>query len=237
MIDRTFFDAYSLFDPNNASASTRDGCGRVVFGRGVSNCPGALRAEVLNCIVGSNDPRYPLDADVVDLCLDDATMVDNLREPPSHWWPLCGAARANENRLVIHINADDFGSLAKGMTRLARAFPTVHFFADPFLKGKVARWQAGVCLAEEPNVWITTRGLYASPATWPDRSEREAIHFTVGEVGAGKLLFASGLTPALMDAQLLRPDDWLSGISFLEPAQCDLILRKNAGDAFADLGT
>ncbi len=235
--DDTFFDSHSIADPSNTNTLPEGSCGLVSFSDSIPSHPKILRVGTLNCIVGPNDPRYPHDADVIDLCIDDATIVKHLREAPAHWWPLCGSMRRDGKPLVIHINADDFGSLAKGITRLARAYPAVHFIADPFVKGKRARWQAGVCLADEPNVWITSRGLYASEQTWPDRSEREALHFTIGEVGASKLLFASGMTPAELNARIEKPAHWLATISFLEPAQCPLILRENAADVFATMAT
>jgi hypothetical protein len=235
-VDRVFFDAHSKYDPADDGALLVESCGSLTYGHAANEAKATasmLRAATLNCIVGPNDSRFPAAADVLDLHIDDAALVKQLREPRAHWWPLCGSQRRDGKPVIVHVNADDFGSLAKGLTRLARAFPAVRFIADPFLKGKTANWQAGVCLADVPNVWITTRGLYASEITWPDRSEREALHFTIGEVGAGKLLFASGLSPAQVNARHEKPADWLASIAFLEPAQRELILRKNAADAFA----
>ncbi len=186
----------------------------------------------MNCLIGASDSRFPTGADVLDLRLEISEWVRHLKEPPAHWWPLCGAARADGTQLILHLEAGEFGTLTRGLERLARAFPAVRFIVDPFVAGKLSMWRAGVCLADEPNVWLTTRGLYASEQLWPDRSEREALYFTIGEVGAGKLLFASGLAAEQLDAQAIQPAEWLERIDFLDAAQRELILRANARAAF-----
>ena len=234
--DRNFFDAHLILGPEDGPTPPAGMCGGVAVGSTPNAStwpPSVLRAAPLDCIVGPNDARYPADADVLDVSLDGPALVKHLKEARAHWWPLCGSLRRDGKPLILYIRADDFGSVAKGITRLARAYPTVRFIVDPFPKGKDANWQAGVCLADVANIWITTRGLYASENTWPNRSEREALYFTIGEVGAGKLLFASGLTPAQMAARSENPEDWLLTVPFVEAAQRDLILRKNAAAAFA----
>lgn len=232
--ESTFFDSHSIPDQTGDASLPADMRSALFYG-GNARSAKQFFAEALNCIVGPNDPRYPRDAHVLDLRMDDAALVKNLKEPPAHWWPLCGASRDNGKPVVLHLNAADFSALARGLTRLARAFPALRLIVDPFLGGKASKWQAGVCLAEESNIWLTTRGLYAAEKAWPDRSEREALHFTIGEVGAGKLLFASGMTPAQLNAQAISPAQWLKSIPFLDFAQRELILRQNAADAFAGL--
>lgn len=229
--DSAFFDSHSIPD-QAVGTGPADMLGAIFYG---GERHSRLRAASLDCIVGPNDPRYPRDADVLDLRLDDAALLKNLKEPPAHWWPLCGASRDDGKPVILHLNAADFSALARGLSRLARAFPALRLIVDPFLGGKASKWQAGVCLAEESNIWLTTRGLYAAEKSWPERSEREALHFTVGEVGAGKLLFASGMTPAQLNLQGTKPAEWLKSVPFLEPAQRELILRKNVDDAFAGL--
>lgn len=239
MPDQTFFDACSI--QSAATALLPAGaCGALIYdapdaGARVTGERGAgelLFAETLRYVVGANDPRFPPHADVLHLRFDFDTLLSHLKEPPAHWWPLCGAVRENDVRpIVLHIDAREFNSLARGVTRLARAFPNIRILIEPFASGKASNWQAGVCLAEEPNIWVTTRGLFAAARAWPERSEREALYFTIGEVGAGKLLFASGLSPAELNAQTVGPAAWLEGIHFLGVAQCDLILRQNVVEA------
>src|SRR6185295_5640798 len=134
------------------------------------------------------DPRFPSNAGVIDLEIEQAELLAHFKQPPAHWWPLCGMARENNKPVVVHINARDYGLVAKGLSRIARAFPSASFIVDPFLCGKESRWPAGVCLADVPNIWITTRGLYSAGDQWPKRSDREAFYFVIGEVGVGKLL-------------------------------------------------
>ena len=230
----TFFDSHSIPDQTGGIPRPADMSGALFYGRNARSAK-LFFAEALNCIVGPNDPRYPRDAGVLDFGLDDAALLKNLKEPPAHWWPLCGAPRDDGKSVILHLNTADFSALARGLTRLVRAFPALRLIVDPFLGGKASKWQAGVCLAEESNIWLTTRGLYAAEKSWPDRSEREALHFTIGEVGAGKLLFASGMTPAQLNAQTASPAQWLKSIPFLDFAQRELILRQNAAEAFSGL--
>jgi len=258
MNDDCFFDACLLPDVDPRGARPATLCGAVLWGhlqlvqgRDLAKTSAASTfdcfdfrlplfcAGELHHIVGENDPRFPRDADVISLSLPHDDLLRYLKEPQAsrerkgagmhpEWWPLCGIPRENKKRTVIHIAAREFRSLARGLSRLARAFPNVAFLIDPFLSGKESKWEAGVCLADEPNLWITTRGLYGGDGLWPDRAEREALHFVAGEVGAGKLLFASGMNPQQLSAQTLSPSAWLKEIRFLDDAQRGLVLRQNA---------
>lgn len=225
-----YFDAYLPGDaPRNALLK-----GGIVYGKGdipvVQAGMGGknvalpfLRAEALSVLVGANDSRYPSGADVIDLTLGFEELRAGLLWGPEHWWPLFGTPREGNMRLLVHVEQSNFRSLAKGVSRLARAFPAVHFIIDPFMTGKDGNWKAGVCLAELPNIWLTTRGLFPCGENWPKRADREAFHFVIGEVGAGRLLFASG-----GEAAQHTPGEWLESIQFLDEAQRKLILLENA---------
>ncbi|HLX59845.1 MAG TPA: amidohydrolase family protein [Planctomycetota bacterium] len=253
MCDNRFFDA-CLFDDAALRAALPEAlCGAVIWNHATS-APKAERrtillARKLNHLVGENDPRFPRSADVISLNLPHEELLRHLKEPQAsrervtsrdrkgagmapEWFPLCGISRENKKRTILHIAARDFRSLARGISHLARAYPNVTFLIDPFLSGKESKWEAGVCLADEANVWITTRGLYGADTLWPDRAEREALHFVVGEVGAGKLLFASGMNATQLSAQTPSPSAWLKEIAFLDAAQRELILWRNASSLF-----
>jgi hypothetical protein len=229
-----FFDACLVADNELATPLPEALCGAVTYGVakfGATADVPILRAGGLNAVVGANDPRYPAGADVIDLQLAPDDLLRGLKLSHDRWWPLSGQPRADGKKVVVHIEAREFGSLARGMSRLARAFPAAVFVIDPFQAGKESKWQAGVCLADENNIWLTTRGLFAAVRIWPDQSEREALHFVAGEVGAGKLLFASGLTPEGLSAQRPTPAEWLGSIEFLDDAQRELILWRNSCEA------
>lgn len=220
-----------FFDAHLTGEKTAPGlCGGIVYGgtRLAHLGKEFLLAGELRSVIGAGDERFPRDAEVVDLNVADGRLLENLKQPPAHWWPLCGAARASGRPVAIHIGAPEYESLAKGISKLARAFPAARFLIDPFLSGKDANWKAGVCLADAPNIWITTRGLFGGNALWEKRADREAFHFVVGEAGAGKLLFASGGMESEMN-----PSEWLESIAFLDAAQRCLVLRENAIEALA----
>ncbi len=218
----------AYFDAHLSTAATphADLRGAIIFGEharqtGMSAPPFISRP--LDLLIGPNDSRYPQDADVLDITFTGEPLRDQLLPPLTNWWPLCGVPRADGRPLVLHFKETHFGMLAKGLSRLARAFPAVRFMLDPFVPGKESNWKAGVCLAEHPNIWLTTRGLYEREDLWPRRADREAFHFVIGEVGAGRLLFASGEAAANQ-----APGEWLESIPFLDDAQCRLILFENA---------
>jgi hypothetical protein len=196
------------------------------------------RAEPLNQLLGPQDARYPGRARVVDLEFSDADWNERLRRPAAEWFPLCGAARDDGRRPVIHVNTQDFPKLARGLVQLARRFPQARFLVDPFADatGDDDRWRAGVCVADQPNVWATTRGLFGTRTQWKRGFNQEALHFIVGEIGAGKALFASGLNfsdwTRAAELGLPHPEEWLRGCAFLEEAQIELLLRANAADIF-----
>ena len=220
-----YFDAHLI-----GAKTARDLCGGIVYGgvRPADLQKRFLFAGELRSVIGAGDERFPRDAEVVDLNLTDDRLLEHLKQPPAHWWPLCGAARTDGRPVILHIGAPEYETLAKGISKLARAFPAARFLIDPFLCGKDSNWKAGVCLADAPNVWSTTRGLFGGANLWEKRADREAFHFVVGEVGAGKLLFASGGLESEMN-----PVEWLESIAFLDATQRGLILRENAIEALA----
>ena len=65
--------------------------------------------------------------------------------------------------------------------------------------------------------------------TWTRESAAEALHFAVGEVGAGQILYASGLEWEALDVSLDRPfREWLEESHSLDSAELELVLRGNA---------
>jgi hypothetical protein len=180
-----------------------------------------LHAAPLDVLVGPNDSRYPAgEPRVIDLRITGEELLHALRLPESAWYPLLGTPRAF--RLLIHLNLPAGSRAAAGISRLARKFSNVHFIVDAFAQNAepAEGWQSQVRLAEAENVWLTTRGL----ASWPHATAAEALYFVVGEVGAGKLLYASDGTP------VQSPADWLRSFPILDEAQRELILHGNAAE-------
>jgi hypothetical protein len=187
-----------------------------------------LHAEPLACLVGPTDPRFPSTAPaVLDLQLPVDNLPAQLRKPVSDWWPLANAAAANGQ--LLRLNLPPGAHTAVGVRKLAQRFPHTRFLLDPFRHGPVPGWQAQVRLAEWENVWLTTLGLVpGAPCRWPhDEDVEEAFYFATGEVGAGRLLFASGRRwEDLLSAPF--PTQWLSRIRCLDDAQRALVLEGNA---------
>jgi len=96
----------------------------------------------------------------------------------------------------------------------------------------VPGWQAHVRMAECANVWLTTLGLLPGPhCRWPRAADlAEALYFAIGEVGAGKLLFASGLTCDALAS--VDPPSWLASVQTLDDPERELILSANARELF-----
>lgn len=178
-----------------------------------------LQAAPLDVLVGPNDSRYPPgDPRAIDLRITGEDLLRALRLPESAWYPLLGTPRAW--RLAVHLNLPAGSRAAAGVSRLARKFSNVHFIVDAFAQDAEPAdgWQSQVRLAEAENVWLTTRGL----GSWPHATAAEALYFVIGEVGAGKLLYASD------DARVQGAEDWLRSFPILDQAQRELILRANA---------
>jgi len=182
-------------------------------------------AAPLNFIVGDSDARYPHSSPkVIELSIPEADLISKLRQPHAAWYPLAEAIRTRSQCLRLTL---PFGpNIAVGVRRLADGFRGTRFLIDPFRHGPESGWQAQVRLAECDNVWLTSLGL----RKWPRREDQEdALFFTMGEVGASKLLYASGgsLSQLQFDAE-----KWLSDFSCVDADQRSLILTLNAGELF-----
>ena len=226
-----YFDAHLLAAPLSAPPAHLSG--GVIFGGEAARIarqagPGFMQAGALDALVGPNDARYPAaDPPVIDLQIDEAPLMKMLTLGDSAWYPLCGIPR--EHALIVRFNLAAGNRAAAGISRLARKFLRTRFLIDPFAHGfDGGGWQSQVRLAEADNIFITTLGM--SPGArccWSDSSQvSEAMYFVIGEVGAGKLLWASG--DSISATPQTDPEEWLAKISFLEPAQRELILRGNA---------
>lgn len=235
------FDAH-VVAPEHAVGSPLALAGAVLYGLGAARqlralCaaerPGRwLHAEPLGCLVGPSDPRFPSTAPaVIDLRLPEAELPAHLRRPPADWWPLANGAALN--RQFLRLSLPPGAGTAASVRKLVRSFPQTRFVVDSFRHGRVAGWQAQVRLAECDNVWLTTLGLAPGTACrWPQPGEaEEAFYFAAGEVGAGRLLFASGQR---WDDLLQAPaaSEWLQTIQCLDRDQRTLILEANARGLF-----
>jgi hypothetical protein len=238
MAGAPFFDAHLLADaPEPRTLPPSGGIVRAA-GCGISNDARWHRAGVLSTILGPQDARFPADARVIDLDFPDAEWHARLHKPAAEWFPLCGAPRTDGRRPIIHLNTLDFPKLARGLVQLARRFPQTRFIVDPFMTGSDEHWRAGVCLADQPNVWATTRGLFGPHTNWKRGFYQEALYFIVGEIGAGKGLFASGLRftdwARASELALPHPEEWLRHCKFLDEAQITLLLRENFVEVMRD---
>jgi len=184
-------------------------------------------AEILERIVGESNARYPSrTASVIDLQLGER--LDDALKSPSDWWPLCYPLR-NTSRL-IRLVLPRGSRLVARVKQVVRAHPDTFFLLDPFVHGKKEGWQSHVRLGDRPNVWLTTLGLDPEGDNdWGRREAREALHFVVGEVGAAKLLYASG---ASWFNRIENADasfrDWLAGLSLFQEREAELVLCENA---------
>ncbi|HYF52384.1 MAG TPA: hypothetical protein VEJ63_23460 [Planctomycetota bacterium] len=207
-----------------------------------------LLQEKISLLIGPNDTRFPLSSTKVvalEYGHDEWQRVLSLPDRDWHALANCGA--------VLRLMLPPGPRSTAGVSRLAQRFPQTRFLIDPFRHGPepTAGWQSHVCLANHRNVWLTTGGLLeerwhdaiicSDPSGW---AVHHALHFVIGEVGAGRLLFASGLSLDLILCAVLgeRPwhdgaahfdaDAWLSRVPFLDPAQRELIRFTNARDLF-----
>jgi hypothetical protein len=169
---------------------------------------------------------------VLDLQLLPGELLQRLKRPKPEWFPLLESVRLK--RQFVRFNPPPGASTVVGVKKLSEHFPNARFLIDPFQHGPPDGWQAQVRLAECDNIWLTTLGLPAGPACrWPRFEDvSEAFHFTMGEVGASKLLFASGQDLNGDEQSSGDPQKWLEEIKALDEDQRALILRLNARDLF-----
>jgi hypothetical protein len=232
-----FIDTHVRVEESQPVVPAKECLGAVLFGDGAkeqrqlletSTATGLWRqAEVLERIVGESHARYPSrTAAVIDLQL--GTRLIEALVKPGEWWPLCYPLR-NTSRL-LRLNLPKGSKVVARVKQVIRRHPDTFFLLDPFVHGQKDGWQSHVRLAERPNVWLTTLGLRpAKRSRWGRREAREALHFLVGEVGAAKLLYASGADCfSLVEDGELRFREWLAGMSLFESRETELVLYENA---------
>jgi len=240
-----YFDAH-LVAPQQPAPTLPPGlAGAVLYGLGAAAQQRAcstlqaqgpwLRAAPLNCLAGPADGRFPSDApEVIDLQLpDENSLLSRLKGPAPDWWPLATGVQANGQ--FLRLNLPPGASTAACVRKLAQRFPRTRFLLDPFRHGPVPGWQAQVRLAECSNVWLTALGLLPGAACRWEQSGgvEEAFYFTAGEVGAGRLLLATGgRWEDLLSASFAT--EWLAGIRCLDKDQRALILELNARELFGE---
>lgn len=159
---------------------------------------------------------------VADLWIAEDEFLACARRPGQEWWPLPESVR------LVHLNLLPGSRCVAALTQVARMFPNVRFMIDPFAHGPRPGWQAQVRAAERANIWLTTLGLAPGPACrWMDaRESAQALHFVAGEVGAGKLLLATGRSLREWPAE--PAEEWLHSLGTLDRAQGELVLSGNA---------
>jgi len=187
-----------------------------------------LHAAVLNQPVGADDLRYPEPApDVIDLQLGNVALASLLEGPRHAWWPLLGSSQTCR---FVHIKLEANFTKFPLLRKLAIEYPQVVFLFDAFEFGAESNWMPRVLLAERRNVWLSMIGLAPGPAQcWSNPQCNEALHFATGEVGAGKLLLASGAAPCEVRG---NPLAWLDQLTAIDQAQRELIARQNAAELF-----
>lgn len=189
-------------------------------------------AEMLDRIVSESNARFPSRAaQVVELELEPERLIYWLKRP-SEWWPLCESLRGSNRILRIHIPAGTAALVSA--KKLVNNFPYTTFWLDPFIYGPIDGWQGHVRLASYSNVFISTLGLIPMSASrWDDDEAQEALHFTVGEVGAGQLLYASGVSwDELISGQDKQYREWLADSTELDDEEFQLVMAGNAKRVF-----
>jgi len=191
-------------------------------------------------LIGPGDARFPKterDALVLDLALSPEEFIQWGRRPASDWWPVLETIRARGCFLRVPLAAK--GSTVSALRRLARLEPKARFLVDPFLHGPTSNWAAHVRLAETPNIFLTTLGAFpvgpgkeSTPSAWETGNLLQTtLHFLSGEVGAGKLFFASGRASSepLVGAAV---EVWLKSLEVLDDDQRRLIRCDNVRELF-----
>lgn len=236
-----FFDAYLTApedSPGGAPPLPEGFSGALLFGPAAKAIREEFRrwhpdrrwvhAERLERIVGESNARFPSRAaQVIDLDMQGEELADWLKRP-SEWWPLCETLRGTRRLLRLRLPPGT-AAVAKAK-QLIRRFPETRFWIDPFVAGPVNGWQGHVRLAEYNSVMLTTLGLFpGEPSSWSEANAREALRFVVGEVGAGTLLFASGMEWGAAGAEeARRRRQWLETSPELDAEARRLVLEENA---------
>jgi hypothetical protein len=188
--------------------------------------------EPLDRIVSESNARFPSRAaQVVDLQLDPMRLTQWLKQP-SEWWPLCESLRGSSRLLRLHLPVGT--AVLASVKKVVTSFPYTTFWLDPFVHGPEPGWLGQVRLASFPNVIITTLGLIPiEDSRWEEDEAQEAMRFTVGEVGASMLLYASGLSWEEVIAGEDRPyREWLLETPKLDDEERQLVLVGNAKRIF-----
>ena len=188
-----------------------------------------LHAETLSEVFGLDDPRFPRTGqEVLDLRLAEDNLRHALRLPAADWWPLLG--RWTGGRRLVRLNLPPGARIVADVRKLTQKFRNTHFIVDAFRHGPEGGWQGHVRLAEAENVWVTTLGLWPGPDSPWLRTEdvAEALYFTTGEVGAGKVLLARGLQPGAGPGEGGNPETWLARLGAMDAAERALVCEGNA---------
>jgi hypothetical protein len=184
----------------------------------------------LTFLIGPSDNRFPqTNPDAIDFRFPHAELKWSLQQPGHIWF---AALNPQNPYRTYRFNLPPGTEMLAGIRRLAARFPNALFVVDPFQNGPQAAWKAQVRLAECTNIFLTTLGLVpGSACRWDAQSPvEEAIYYTTGEVGAGKLLLASGQNTEMLSAQ--NSVAWLEKISVLDSGQRTLIAEGNARTLF-----
>lgn len=185
-------------------------------------------AEGIDRIVGETHASFPSrSAALVDLVLSQEDL-DLWLKSPAEWWPLCESLRNTKRYLRVHLPSGT-GSVSL-FKQVVKRFRFTHFWVDPFVHGPVPGWQGHVRLAEFENVWLSTLGIFPGPGSpWSEQEASEAMNFLVGEVGDGKLIYASGLEWENVSLGVDKPlRAWIEALPEFEEPEPPLVLSRNA---------
>jgi len=191
-------------------------------------------AEILDRVVGQAHAVFPTQsAQVVDLHLA-PDLFDEFLKRPREWWPVCDALRNSKRALRLKLPPGQ--GCAAGIKQVVKHFFDTYFWIDPFVFGPVDGWQAQVRLATQVNVSVTTLGLFPGPnGLWSEDQAQEALHYLVGEVGAARLLFASGEPWAgYLGGQSVAKREWLEKSGAFDSRELELVFQLNAKLLFVE---
>jgi hypothetical protein len=188
-------------------------------------------AELLERIVGETHARFPSrSATVIDLLLDD-DYLDLCLKRPAEWWPLCYPLRNTARWIRLALPAG--APVLARVKQILKRYPETLFWVDPFRYGPQPGWQGHVRLAEWPNVVLTTFGLFPGFSAWTSEQAEEALTFVVGEVGAAKLLYATGgAWDDLVSGRDRGARAWLESRTRLDAQEREMVLCGNALQLF-----